>query len=272
MIVTVTRSAGMWGPGSNMTVASLHIEYEAVSFMPAGVNRHGVPESDATPNVNPWLEQLSLRFIGELVPAYTGRVTLHLVGGPAARVLLNHSQLLSIKSIRFPNDNRLVHVSADVNMVAGSPIPIEVQASSAASYSSENHFMLQWSMVGKFNSPVMIPPSAFQHRARAMCLAHQFSSERAYTDECLDGHPNQVWRVDGGFIRPSHQLYSDTDATTNTHCLTSNNHAWTDPNNLRSGHYVWDVRRCNPGGYLDFYATNSSCSERYGETLRNACE
>eukprot|EP00041_Stephanoeca_diplocostata_P032022 m.1014244 g.1014244 ORF g.1014244 m.1014244 type:complete len:1922 (-) comp24070_c0_seq1:398-6163(-) len=265
MVVTVRRSGGAWGPGVNNTISDLRIEYEAVSFMPRGLSRHGEPESDTPPNGNPWLDQSHLRFLGDIVPTHTGRVTLHLVGGPAARVLLNHSQVLSIKQIRYPNDYHLAHVSTDVDMVGGRPIPIEIQASSAASYSSENHFMLQWSVSGEFESPVMVPASAFQHRPRAMCLSHQFSSARAYTDECLDEHPNQVWRIDGGFIRPSHQLYSDADATTNTHCLTSNNHAWTDPNNRRPGHYVWDVRRCNAGGYIDFYATNSSCSERLAQ-------
>lgn len=264
MTVAVTRSdGGVWGPGGGNTLHNMSIEYEAVSFLPRAVDRDGVAETTTAPHDNPWQRMWHLRFLGELVPAYTGRVTLQLVGGPAVRVLLNHTQVMSIKEIRYPDNYRLYHVTAEVSMVEGVAIPIEVQASSAASMSSDNHFMLSWSVPGVFDSPVLIPASAFRHRVRAMCLSHQFTSSRAYTDECLDSHPNQVWRVDGGFIRPSHQLYSDAAATTNTHCLTSNNHAWTDPNNLRPDHYVWDIRSCYPGGLIDFLATNTPrCSER----------
>ena len=160
-----------------------------------------------------WTTSFVARITGELVARSSGWHTIWVVGGPMTRLSIDGvvkgatftantveteynttSKEHVVVGTRFPEGSTRVYLTA------GAPVSLKVEYVNSG-ISGPNKLSLEWSRGD--HARTVIPESAFQHRPRAMCLSYFNGDQRAHTMECDEQAPEQLFRVDGGFIRPA---------------------------------------------------------------------
>lgn len=281
-------------PSVNMSVAEpwdlvagkvglpLSVAYEATADLPNFIDEN---LATAHTRTHSWTHELAVRITGELVPAKTGWHTLHLDGAPMARLLIDGKEEISVfaqdmveytkvwnaelnKNEYFPTGKLKIPVSSKrIFLTAGVPVHIDIQSVRRNGYGNgglpgEHVVGLHWE--GDGFSKSLVPFAAFRHRPRDVCLTYLYQGHRVYTMECTTPpSQNQLWRFDGGYIRPAGGAYTSSEGETSKKCLTVHGTAkrtgWSkDFGTVGS----YEVRDCNYGGLYPLYIDEArKCTE-----------
>lgn len=141
----------------------------------------------------------------------------------------------------------------DIDLAQGEKISVEVQFSTMGRTTSQVAATLKWAYASY--AMAVIPSSAFVHEEKPMCLTHKITNSYVHLSECIPGSRNQRWRLDGGYIRPSHELfrYTNTTGEPSTMCLRAKNRPW------RSDYS--HLTTCNEGGWTWEEIEEMTCSD-----------
>ena len=269
----------------NMTVAEpwdlvadkygthLSVEFVASTALPSFIDENLNKDAGRTYS---WAQDYVARITGELVPWQTGWHTLHLDGAPMARLLIDGVEAINVQANSMIEYDRVWNDALKKNeyfatgklkipvgskrifLTKGRPVHIEIQSVRRKTYGNgglpSTHVVeLHWE--GEGISKSLVPLSALQHRARDMCLTYLNRGERVYTMECsTPPTPDQLWRFDGGYIRPAGNAYTSAEGGQSTRCLTVHGTAkatgWAKDFG-KSG--TKEVRDCSYGGTYPIY-------------------
>ena len=276
-----------WDMVKDMGRMPLSVDYRARAPLPPYRDYIMRPAEEVAFPTKNWTYYFNSRFTGELVADKTAEYTIYLACGGGARVLINGTEFVSAfqsahyvaktkynstlkANVVISDDLRLAEAKQTIKLEKGKPVSIEIQTTDGTEYGA-HVVKLEWSRAG--TSRGVIPASAFQHKPRDLCLSLHGSHYMLYTQVCNKSNVEQLWRIDGGFLRPG-RVYEKPGGT-NRICIRSDNTPYTDKTNpawskpvCTSGfpHCSYILSSCDQGGYaqrkvIDRDYMPSKCAE-----------